>query len=387
MFTSPGGHYATAILYTTPRSRLQISSCENVAFNKTATSTSGALNNWTSDKAVDGNRDQDVHGGSCFHSINYPSMWRVDLGRQYRIRHVTVYHREMEDGHNFLDRIANCTVHLSNDTSTNGTLCYTFPATVSNSVIDLVCDGSGRYLTIRNPGRATGEGNTLNICEVEIYACSRGTYGESCEDFCHCHSSSCEPNNGTCPGDCRPGWQGDRCDTECSNRTYGDACADKCQERNCQGTSPCHHVTGKCEPGCKAGWTGEDCRSECDDGNYGVDCKEPCAGRECADINSSCDRYNGSCDTGCLVGWTGDDCTQVQETLPVSTIVGCATVAVILLFFVIITILLVRRKRKQSAASVPERVVGHRENCKSTKSEIHGLTKQFQYRFMHMSFG
>ncbi|XP_071101059.1 receptor-type tyrosine-protein phosphatase epsilon-like [Haliotis cracherodii] len=298
---------------------------ENVAFNKTATSTSGALNNWTSDKAVDGNRNQDVNGGSCFHSAaNSPSMWKVDLGRQYRIHHVTVYHRDQ-----LLDRIANCSIHLSNDNSTDGTLCYTFPATIYNSVIDLVCDGRGRYLTIRNPGRATGEGNTLNICEVEIYVCSHGTYGNFCDELCHCLNSSCDPVNGTCPGDCRPGWQGDRCDTECNA------------------------------------------------GHYGVDCNKTCVERKCAGINSSCDCHSGSCDTGCLAGWTGDDCTQGQESLPVSlpvsilTIVGCATAAVIILFFVIITVLLVRRGRKQSTASLRKRVVGQTEIWNSTRSEKH----------------
>ncbi|XP_048238099.1 uncharacterized protein LOC125372371 [Haliotis rufescens] len=140
-------------------------------------------------------------------------MWRVDLGRQYRIHHVTVYHRTMEAGYNFLHRIANCTIHLSNDTSSYGTLCYTFPATVTDSVIDLVCDGRGRYLTIRNPGTAANGDDTLNICEVEIYVCSHGTYGNFCNNFCHCLNISCDPVNGMCPGDCRPGWKGDRCDT------------------------------------------------------------------------------------------------------------------------------------------------------------------------------
>ncbi|XP_071101061.1 receptor-type tyrosine-protein phosphatase T-like [Haliotis cracherodii] len=186
---------------------------ENVAFNETATSTSGTHgDSWTPDKAVDGNRTQVMESGSCFHSAaNSSSMWRVDLGRQYRIHHVTVYHRD-----HLLHRIANCSIHLSNDTSSDGTLCYTFPDTVNNSVIDLVCDGRGRYLTIRNPGTAAAEDDTLNICEVEIYVCSLGTYGNFCDNFCHCLNSSCDPDSGVCPGDCRPGWQEDRCDTAAS---------------------------------------------------------------------------------------------------------------------------------------------------------------------------
>ncbi|XP_048238100.1 protein draper-like, partial [Haliotis rufescens] len=342
---------------------------ENVAFNKTATSTSGTLDgyNWTSDKAVDGNRSQDVYGGSCFHSVNYPSMWRVDLGRQYRIHHVTVYHRD-----HYLYRIANCTMHLSNDNTSDGTLCYTFPATVTNSVIDLVCDGRGRYLIIRNPGTADKGDDTLNICEVEIYVCSHGTYGNFCDKFCHCLNSSCDPDSGMCSGDCTPGWKGDRCDIECSQGTYGDACANKCQDRNCQGTPPCHHVTGKCEPGCKAGWTGEDCSRECDGGNYGVDCKKTCIGRKCAGTNPSCDRYNGSCDTGCLVGWTGDDCTQAASTSVAVIPLAAGLVAIVLIAMLIVLIIVrIRKSRKRTAMESAQQTVHNSEVRPSSGADLH----------------
>ncbi|XP_048238330.1 uncharacterized protein LOC124150363 [Haliotis rufescens] len=382
---------------------------ENVANGKRAFSTSGTLlfrsyNNWTPDKAVDGNRIQDIFANSCFHSANYSSMWRVDLGRQYRIRHVTVYHRNSN-----LPRIANCTVHLSNDNS-DGTLCYTFPATVNNSVIDLVCDGRGRYLTIRNPGRAANQDDTLNICEVEIYECSRGTYGKYCDQFCHCYNSSCEPDTGICPGDCRPGWQGDRCDTECNKGAYGEKCNNTCQNYNCLENSPCHHVTGKCEGGCKSGWMGEDCSRECNNGtygetctnicgnchgytachhvtgkcqfgcgagwmgsdcreecgrdHYGPGCKKACSERRCNGI-SSCNRNNGSCDTGCLTGWVGDDCGRERSTvtLPSSTTAASATAGIVLLFL-IITVLLVRKWRKRSPPASAKHV-GERQHCKS----------------------
>ncbi|XP_048238122.1 receptor-type tyrosine-protein phosphatase epsilon-like [Haliotis rufescens] len=386
----------------------QLKVTENVAFNKTATSTSGTLKDysWTPDKAVDGDRNQVMESGSCFHSaVNYSSMWRVDLGQQYRIHHVTVYHRNA-----LLYRIANCTIHLNNDNSTDGKLCYTFPATVTDSVIHLVCNGSGRYLTIRNPDEGD---DTLNICEVEIYVCSHGTYGKFCGKFCHCLNSSCDPDSGMCPGDCRPGWQGERCDTECDTGNYGINCNKACAERKCvAGNTSCDRHNGSCVGGCLPGWRGSDCtrvcshgtygnfcnelchclKSSCDpvngtcpggcrpgwqedrcdtvcsQGTYGVGCANKCQERNCQGT-SPCHHVTGKCEPGCKVGWTGEDCSRGQETLPVSTIVGCATAAVILLFFVIITVLLVRRKRKQSAASFRKRPVGQTENWNSTRSE------------------
>ncbi|XP_048237040.1 multiple epidermal growth factor-like domains protein 10 isoform X2 [Haliotis rufescens] len=276
----------------------------NVAFNKTATSsiTNYAKDSWTADKVVDGNRDQYVSGNSCFHStFNQRAMWTVDLGQQYRIHDVRIYNRV---GH--IERIRTAVLSLSNSSSpTPGVNCYTFPsdtAKTNNSVYDVPCGGTGRYFTITHS-------TVLNLCEVEIYVCSPGVFGDSCTQFCHCLQATCDPVSGVCPGYCRPGWQGERCDTACSSGSYGQSCSNSCTDRKCAGDSPCDHVRGTCVSGCEPGWMGEDCREACSSGSYGQSCSNSCTDRKCAG-DSPCDHVRGTCVSGCEPGWMGEDCRE-----------------------------------------------------------------------------
>ncbi|XP_048243331.1 protein draper-like isoform X3 [Haliotis rufescens] len=277
---------------------------ENVAFNKTASSppTDHGHKGWTADKAVDGNQDQDVLHGSCYHSHSKAiGQWAVDLGQPYRIHDVRIYNRA---GYPDLIRTAVLTLNNSSS-STPGVTCYTFPsdtAKTNNSVYDVTCDGTGRYFTITH---STG----LILCEVEIYVCSPGLFGDSCNQFCHCFQAACDPVSGVCPGDCRPGWQGDRCDTVCSNGSYGQNCNNTCIERRCAEDSPCDHVRGTCISGCEAGWMGEDCRQACSNGIYGQNCGKYCTDRKCAG-DSPCDHVRGTCVSGCEPGWMGKDCRE-----------------------------------------------------------------------------
>ncbi|XP_048243323.1 uncharacterized protein LOC124147532 isoform X2 [Haliotis rufescens] len=279
---------------------------ENVAFHKTATSspTDYASKGWTADKAVDGNRDQDMFNGPCFHSHSTARnpTWTVDLGQPYRIHDVRIYNRA---GYPQLIRAAVLTLSNSSS-STPGVTCYTFPsgtAKTINSVYDVTCDGTGRYFTIKHSNKP------LNLCEVEIYVCSPGVFGDSCNQFCHCFQATCDPVSGVCPGDCRPGWQGERCDTVCPNGSYGPKCNNMCTDRNCAGDSPCDHISGTCVSGCEAGWMGDDCIEACSNGSYGQNCKNSCQDRKCAG-DSSCDHIRGACVSGCEPGWMGEDCRE-----------------------------------------------------------------------------
>lgn len=128
--------------------------------------------------------------------------------------------------------------------------------------------------------------NRGRLC-VLSEACSKGFFGEGCEQRCDCaHSSSCHHVTGRC--ECVPGWRGARCDkcecvqdwgncgwmklalknirvkwlcvwcvywlTACLPGFYGASCAQRCQ---CQAGVSCHHETGSC--GCPAGLTGAGC--------------------------------------------------------------------------------------------------------------------------------
>ncbi|XP_046344436.1 multiple epidermal growth factor-like domains protein 10 [Haliotis rufescens] len=323
---------------------------ENVAYRRHAYSPTPLYNTaWSADKVVDGNRAQSVWSGSCFNSAdNVWSLWTVDLGQQYRLHDVRIYHPLQNP-----DRILPIVLYLSNTSTSLGVPCYTFPSdtdVTGNSIYNVTCDDRGRYFTITNT-------TFLSLCEVEIYVCSPRLYGQNCNQSCHCAEEVCHPVSGVCPGDCRPGWQGDRCDTECeadhygvncvnicsdrkcsyvnslcdrytgscdtaclagwrgvdcteecNNGTFGQNCSKTCSKRKCEGDSPCDHVIGKCISACVSGWMGEDCNEACDSQHYGPNCIKTCASRHCVG-NSSCNSA-GHCDCGCETGWTGADCTE-----------------------------------------------------------------------------
>ncbi|XP_048243465.1 multiple epidermal growth factor-like domains protein 10 [Haliotis rufescens] len=280
---------------------------ENVALGKDASSPTALWSSvWTADKAVDGNSNQDVYRHSCFNSEdNVMSSWTVDLGDDYRIHDVRIYHQKLH-----LARIRTAALYLSNTSNTTSVPCYTFPSNTSvigNGIYDIVCDGIGRYFTITDPTH-------LNLCEVEIYVCSPGVFGVSCNQFCHCLQAACDPVSGVCPGDCRPGWQGDRCDTECDADYYGVNCLNICTNRKCSDvSSSCDRYNGSCDKGCLPGWRGVDCTQECYNGTYGADCNMTCSERKCAG-DSSCDHVRGTCTSGCVSGWKGGDCTTACDS-------------------------------------------------------------------------
>ncbi|XP_048243461.1 receptor-type tyrosine-protein phosphatase epsilon-like [Haliotis rufescens] len=282
---------------------------ENVAYNKHATTPSGLYYHdppWSADKAVDGNRDQDVFNNSCFHSEfkDSKAVWTVDLGQPYMIHDVRIYNRAR-----YIARLQTAVLSLRNY-STPGATCYTFPSDTvetSNSVYDVTCNGTGRYFTI------THKKQTLNLCEVEIFVCSNGTFGELCNHFCHCSDGPCGRFSGVCAGDCRPGWQGQNCSTACDKDQYGVNCNETCGNRKCAAApSSCDRHTGSCDTGCLPGWTEVDCKQECSPGTYGQNCSLLCTDRNCAG-NSSCDHVTGKCVTRCKTGWMGIDCIQACE--------------------------------------------------------------------------
>ncbi|XP_067663889.1 fucolectin-6-like [Haliotis asinina] len=134
---------------------------ENIAYRKYATSSGSSKSVWSADKAVDGNREQVLTRDSCFHASDYPSVWTVDLGQQYRIYDVRIYNRN-----GYAWKIQSAVLSLSNSSSsTPGVPCYTFTSSTAtdNSIYDVICDGTGQFFTIYH-GWAK-----LNLCEVEIY--------------------------------------------------------------------------------------------------------------------------------------------------------------------------------------------------------------------------
>ncbi|XP_046562318.1 uncharacterized protein LOC124271261 [Haliotis rubra] len=274
----------------------------NIALSKTTSTTPEAYVGWPASNAVDGDSDTGGEGRTCFHAGGSPSDWTVDLGRDFQLYDIRIYSRGGYYGRN-----VNSNIYLNNDASA---ICSTLPTSSTNPT-DVTCNGTGRYVTIWNPGTGGHDGcaSALNICEGEIYACSPGIYGVNCNVFCHCLDSTCDRLTGLCPGNCTPGWQGERCDTAC----YGTNCNKTCAGRKCSSpNSSCDRHTGACDTDCLPGWIEVDCTQGCSRGNYGANCTSLCSERNCPG-NSSCDHVTGSCDSGCKAGWMGADCKEAED--------------------------------------------------------------------------
>ncbi|KAK7481911.1 hypothetical protein BaRGS_00026819, partial [Batillaria attramentaria] len=180
-------------------------------------------------------------------------------------------------------------------------------------------------------------GNTLNLCELQVWVCKPGHYGDrcfytcsskcqggqtkcdsngDCTDECdathygsdcrekcgHCYGGErCNPYTGVCPRGCAAGWgPDDKCQTRCSRGTYGRDCRNTCSKGCVDNT--CHLVTGECS--CRAGWKQDPkCETGCDDTHYGPDCQEECG--HCYG-GKRCNPNTGVCPTGCAAGYGPD---------------------------------------------------------------------------------
>ncbi|XP_041357631.1 receptor-type tyrosine-protein phosphatase epsilon-like [Gigantopelta aegis] len=205
--------------------------------------------------------------------------------------------------------------------------------------------------TLETSGQSYERHAYMELCEVEVYVCSNGTYGD-CRQFCYCKDGPCDFITGQCPGSgiCEIGFTGQHCQTDCSSiGNYGVNCSESCSARHCFNRQMCHRVTGRCLDGCQDGWIAPTCVKHCaNDFRYGAGCSSLCHDRKC-EGQSDCDRTNGTCQNGCQPGWAGGDCTHIpmpSSSLTIGTISGIAAgclIAVIVL--VILGVLLMRRLR------------------------------------------
>nr|XP_019928646.2 delta-like protein A [Crassostrea gigas] len=297
---------------------------ENVALNKPAWQ-SHPYNGkpWGAERGVDGHKSNlSEAGGQCTISWGEKEAeWRVDLGSVYRIHHIFVQHRtdnvkwNMVNG--YTSRFLGFSLYISNTTNKNdGVLCYKdtlyTKATIPNP-INITCEKyvSGRIVIYYNNrtdppfphGYSTQAFNDL--CEVEVYSCPYGFFGEECSEKCHPTCKNCNIFNGFCNFGCNPGWEGDFCHKACKNGSYGVDCEETCG--NCRDLNLCLHTNGTCLNGCDAGFQGDLCKTPCDRGFYGLGCSEMCG--RCRDLNH-CFHMTGTCLTGCDPGYIGEMCNK-----------------------------------------------------------------------------
>lgn len=89
----------------------------NIA-NRGIATQSSQLGDAGPEKAVDGNYNTNIQGGSCSMTHNYEtSWWRLDLLRPYKIKNVIVTIREDR----FYTRINGAEIRIGNSLRNNGT--------------------------------------------------------------------------------------------------------------------------------------------------------------------------------------------------------------------------------------------------------------------------
>jgi hypothetical protein len=69
-------------------------STDNLAKRGTAKQ-SGSYRNFNASQALDGDRNQDWHGGSCGHTAlgRTRAWWRLDIGQRANIYNIVIYYR------------------------------------------------------------------------------------------------------------------------------------------------------------------------------------------------------------------------------------------------------------------------------------------------------
>lgn len=174
--------------------------------NSTVLSLSSRFRTQNATLANDGNPSTIY--GQCSHTEeNQTTAWlQVDLGEPYSISNVTMYYRDhglkgwrpyrLRQFH--LD-VSNTPANMS---TTLRTRCYTDNTTepnLPNSIIGMSCKQTARYVIVETTYDAPDDNSTgpmLEICEIEVYGCEIGKYGDNCTSCEGC--KTCDINNGNC---------------------------------------------------------------------------------------------------------------------------------------------------------------------------------------------
>ncbi|XP_061185165.1 scavenger receptor class F member 1-like [Saccostrea echinata] len=194
-------------------------------------------------------------------------------------------------------------------------MCYKDVAGLPPLNFTTNCIGYGRYVIYYNErliGVTYPEGyqsiSLIQLCEVVVEACPKGSYGQDCKFRCsgHCKDGTpCDLVTGECVKGCVSGWIGTGCNKTCDNGRYGINCTFYCSG-HCL-SEPCNKETGHCDLGCSDGYIGDLCKAECTSGWFGKGCRYRCS-EHCTE-SGSCNHVNGICSRGCEDGYTGLNCT------------------------------------------------------------------------------
>ncbi|XP_048779236.1 uncharacterized protein LOC125682605 [Ostrea edulis] len=206
---------------------------ENLALNKSAEQSSTLPSQADAGpmRAVDNNTDQILSssGTNCARTdVSSIVWWRVDLGEIRSIHDIRVYYRNDSDGYvqNRVLSNAGFSLYVSDTTCdgyTGGHLCYKNNDTLPQLESDHLCTRHARYVTYYNergegvilPPKADRTQSTTiaELCEVQVFGCTVGIYGENCDKECpiNCRNKQCDIETGACL-QCNDGLKGERCD-------------------------------------------------------------------------------------------------------------------------------------------------------------------------------
>ncbi|XP_069125813.1 uncharacterized protein [Argopecten irradians] len=276
----------------------------NVAMSGTAQQSSNQNDKiWLAEQAVDGCQEVTIPSGCCSHTKaegQKTAWWRVNLGEFITINYITIYYRD-----NFQQRFAGYQLYVSNTTSSpqDGVLCFEDTSRTRGALqlnVTHLCPNVSQYVTVynyrSNPTRQDWYDNhaVLELCEVQVWGCPVGTYGDgNCDSACsgNCYGGNCNATTGTCFY-CVPQTYGAKCEQNCSIN---------CKDRLCmKENGNCNEcIDGKrgyrCDLDCpdtctKCAQTTEHC-FECSIGKHGAQCELDCS----VNCKEKCDKTTGNC--------------------------------------------------------------------------------------------
>lgn len=220
----------------------------NVALGKTVSLSSSYHPYWPSGNVVNGNTNgtydetnciqtaYQVHSGPVQrqNSQEDRSPWlQVDLGRNYPVYKMTLYHRFYQQY-----TVIPATILVDNQT------CFRYDTHFPFRDAAFTCSTTnyGQTVTIRRDVKQAAF--TLDLCELQVWVCQSGYSGDSCTTPCAItHCAYCDQYKEALCYDCDDGYFGPSC-TKCGH---------------CTGGSACDQVTGQCPRNCQAGGQGTEC--------------------------------------------------------------------------------------------------------------------------------
>ncbi|XP_078317952.1 uncharacterized protein LOC111119360 isoform X3 [Crassostrea virginica] len=126
---------------------------------------------------------------------------QVELEETDNINGITIFTSKNDTN---LKKMEGFDVLLSTSSIRKGNVCYdnTQNGKISDlGKIDTSCHGKAKNVFIRHKKRPS----YLNICEIEVYVCQTGFWGEQCESPCECTDTkdqTCDSKTGKCLGGC-----------------------------------------------------------------------------------------------------------------------------------------------------------------------------------------